>query len=117
MDFNLESIGKSPFAASVVGSIVGLKFLPGDKWSEKALSAGGGFGCAVFGTQLLVLFMPLPSVGVVSGISFMLGMLGMVVVDAVVKGFREVKFGEFFNSALQRVLGFFGKKEDKGEQP
>lgn len=109
-EFNLDGLARNHIFASLLGSLVGLKFVPGETKTEKIITAAGGFGCGIFGTQVLNLWFPLPSVGVTAGMGFILGTLGMVIMTAVVKGIKELDFGLLFKSALSKIG--LSKKED-----
>ena len=111
-NFNPELLAKSPVLASMAGAVVGLKFAPGDSWAARAINGFGGFATAIFGTQLLAWFLKLENVGAIAGLSFVVGILSMVVFDAVVKGLAETRVGEFFNGVLQRLLAVIGVKRE-----
>lgn len=115
IDFDPSSLSKSPILASALGSLVGMRFAPGSSLGGRALNCIGGFASAVYGTQMLVWFLKVDHVGAIAGLSFAVGVLGMVVLDALVKGLRETKFGDFFNGLLQRLLSLIGRGSSNKE--
>lgn len=110
-DFNPDVLAKSPILASALGSLVGMRFAPGASWVARVTNGVGGFASAIYGTQLLTWFLKLESVGAIAGLSFLVGILSMVVIDALVQGLRETRLGGFLNGVLDRLLSFVGKKE------
>jgi hypothetical protein len=106
---------RSQIAASVVGALVGLRFAPGYTMLARVTNLIGGFASAYWGTQVLVWFMKIESVGAIAGMSFIVGVLGMVLLDAVAQGLHDTKVGEFFNKFLTSIASWVEKKEEKKE--
>lgn len=116
VDFDPSSLVKSPVLASALGSLVGLRFAPGSTLGGRILNCIGGFASAVYTTPLLVWFLKIEHVGAISGLSFTTGVLSMVLLDAIVKGLRETKVGDFFNGILQRILDVLGRRKESVEE-
>ena len=100
------SLISSPFVPA------GLRLASIATFAARAINAIGGFSSAIFGTQLLAWFLKLETIGAIAGLSFLVGILSMAVLDAIVRGLAETRVGEFFNGVLQRLLAVIGVKRE-----
>lgn len=102
MDLDLDKLGRSPFVAGALGSLVALKFAPGASWPERAFNVLCGSLCAGFGAPALAEWLHLQSPGMNSGLSFAVGMFGLSLAAAVTDGIKQTKLGEIITSWFPR---------------
>jgi len=98
----LARISKHPLAAGILGSFVGLQFVPGDSWTAKARSFvsgsavawyAGPYVCEAFGLQS-------PAANMIIG--FGLGMFGMSLAGALSDGIKNMKLAEILSSWFRK---------------
>lgn len=104
MDFDPESLAKSPFVIGGLGAVVGaLNFAaPGATRVEKAINAVSGLLTAGYLTPPLCAYLRMTSPEYVGGASFVLGVLSMSLVDAAVRTVRDTRWGDIAASWFTR---------------
>lgn len=112
MDMNFDWLAKNQYLAGAAGGFVAaFRFTPGVTLAAKITYGVSGTFFAIFSGQLLFWWVGVQHAGAVSGISFLLGLLGMALTDAAIKGIAETHVGEMFNGALRRIFGLGSKGE------
>lgn len=105
MDFDVERIGRSPFAVGALGAVVALRFAPGLTWFERAFNIGCGSLCAGFCAPALAEWLHVLSAGMHAGMSFVVGTFGLSLAAAVAQGIRDLKLGEVITGWISRRGG------------
>lgn len=91
MDFNFDKVIQSPWVAGFAGAVVALRGAPGTTWLSRLFHVSCGLAIAGFLTGGLAEFFGVQTVGMQSGLAFMLGLFGMNLADAVTTAIRETK--------------------------
>ena len=101
-DFN--SAAQHPAVAGVVGSLLSLKWVPGDSWKEKAFSFGCGMGVVLFLVPAGLAYLEIKTAWAPPAFGFMGGLVGMNLIG---------KFVEFVrNTDWLGLVDFFrGRKQ------
>lgn len=102
MDIDIDRVVRNPFAAGAVGSLVALRFAPGQSWFERAGNVVAGSLAAGYAGPALVEWLQIGSAGLASGMSFGVGMFGLSLAAAIVDGIRQVRLGEVITGWISR---------------
>lgn len=103
MDFDPESIAKSPFTIGALGALVtAAKFTPGASWWERAINVVAGSLAAGFATPALTEYLRMTSQAYMSGAAFCVGLLSMSLVAAIFQAVRDTKWAEILTGWLAR---------------
>lgn len=102
MDIDPQKIVTHPLFAGITGALIGLRFAPGLSWIERITNVGCGAACAGFVAPAAGELFKLTSAGMLSFMSFAIGMFGMSLAAAIFDGIREVKLGEIFTGWTSR---------------
>lgn len=94
-----------PFAAGLVGALIGLRFAPGLVWWERMSNVLAGAMFAGYLSPAMGEMLNLTSAPMQSAMSFVLGMFGMSLAAAVFQAVREIAWADI----VTRRLG--GKRE------
>lgn len=104
MGTKIENIAASPevqtFAAAALGSVLGLRALPGQSLAEKAWNLCCGFLLAVYLGPAAAEYWEVHSPRLVAAIVFLAGAAGLVLFGAVIEGIRQTSFGDLILSYL-----------------
>lgn len=99
-------------AAAAGGFVAAWKAaVPGTTFAARCVHGVSGALFAYYCSQLLAWWTGIQHAGAIGGIAFLLGLLGMALTDAALKGIAETKVGDLFNGALRRVLRLGAKGE------
>lgn len=102
MELDPNKIAANPFAAGLVGALVGLRFAPGISWLERIGNAAAGGAFAGFIAPAAAEWFQLTSTGMASGLAFAIGMFGMSLAAAVMQALREVELGKIITGWISR---------------
>lgn len=94
-----------PVVAAAVGSIVGLKAVPGASLGERMTNLVASFALAVYGGPALIEHMGVSSVKIGAGIVFLVGAAGLVVFNACIEAFRQTDLAAWLTGWLPRRKG------------
>lgn len=95
---------QQPAVAGVIGSLLSLRWVPGDKWWEKFFSFGCGIGTALYLAPAAVAYMEIKSSWGPPAFGFMAGLVGM---NLIAKLVDIVKNGDW----LALLTALKGKKQ------
>lgn len=101
-DLDVTKYIDAPVIAGIVGSLVGLRFVPGASWSERAFNFGAGSAIAAFCGPAAIEFLSIRSEGMAGFLSFCLGMFGLSIASAIFAGIKDTKLGEILTGWLKR---------------
>lgn len=101
---NIEALVRHPLIASAAGALVGMNFIPGRSLLGRITNVFGGMCVAVFVGPLLFDWLSVKNLNAMSGLSFMLGMLGMSMADSIIKGISEAQVGAAINDRIRRSV-------------
>ena len=98
---------------AALGSFVSLRWAPGSTWPERALNLLGGIGTAVYVAPAVFSYLyPQGSPAMRDAALFVTGMLGLSLVDALVKGIKDADLSVMVTDTLKGLLArIFGRKE------
>lgn len=103
MDFDPESIAKSPFTIGAAGALVtAAKFTPGASWWERGVNVLAGSLAAGFITPALTEYLRMTSPAYIGGAAFFVGLLGMSLVAAFFQMVRDVQWAQIVSSWIAR---------------
>jgi len=94
--------------AGVIGSLVSMRFMPGDTWQTRLLNLVGGASAAFFVAPPLAPRLGLPQHGEMAALAFLIGMLGVVLLDKCVKMVLGLTFDHVLSALPWKAGG--GKK-------
>ena len=97
---NLENVAY-PWLAGAVGAVVGLKFVVGATWPERAANVAAGTAVAVFVAPAVADYYTLSS-AVTGGLSFTFGLFGVAVAGAVFGAIRSLDLAELVRGWISR---------------
>jgi len=97
---------------AALGSFVSLRWAPGATWPERALNLLGGVGTAVYVAPAVFGYLyPQGSPAMRDAALFITGMLGLSLVDAVMKGIKDAQLSGTVTDVLKDLIGrIFGRK-------
>ena len=99
------SIISHPLVASPLGALVSLKFVPGTTILDKLINFASGASISWFGAPFLADWFSLSKPSSIGFLSFMSGMVGLIVVSMAIETFRNIKWAEVAQSFLSRKTG------------
>lgn len=102
MDFDPMKIASNPLAAGLAGSLVALKFAPGDNLSDRLINVASGSACAAYLAPAASEVFGLVTPSMMSCVAFALGLFGMSIAAAVMAGIREIKVGEIVSGWISK---------------
>lgn len=102
MDIDLDRLGRSPFLAGALGSLVALRFAPGVTWWERVTNVAAGSLCAGYFAPAIVDWLHITSGGIQSGLSFGVGLFGLSLAAALWEGIRGVAWREIIDGWVRR---------------
>lgn len=111
MDFDMDKIARSPWAAGALGSLVALRFAPGMTWGGRAFNVLCGALCAGFLAPPLVEWLALHTDGMRAGAAFAVGMFGLSIAAAAAEAVRNVAWGDVVRGWVTRRQGPGERKE------
>ena len=89
----LHKVVQHPAVAGVVGSLLSLKWVPGDSWGERLFSFGCGMGAVLFLVPAAIGYFEVKALWAPPAFGFMAGILGINLVSKSVDYVRAVDFG------------------------
>lgn len=92
----------TPEGAGAVGSIVSLRWAPGDSWLIKLSSVAGGMAFAIFIVPWLIEYMEVKSAKAPLAMAFIGGLVGMNLLAKTWAYVQSVDFRELLNVILRR---------------
>lgn len=78
-----------PAIAAALGSVLGLKAIPGASLLEKVSNLAAGWALAVYAGPALVEYMEISSLKIAAGVIFAIGATGLVVFNAVIEAIKR----------------------------
>ena len=99
------SIISHPLVASPLGALVSLKFVPGTTILDKLINFASGASISWFGAPFLADWFSLSKPSSIGFLSFMSGMVGLIVVSMCIETFRNIKWVDIAQAFLQRKTG------------
>lgn len=102
MDFDFDKAARSPWAAGALGSVVGLRFVPGLTWMTRAFNAASGTACAGFVGPALSDWLRIEGASVQAGLAFGVGMFGLSIAVAAVEAIRAVGWADVIRGWISR---------------
>ena len=93
MDINPEHVVKHPFFAGVVGSAISLRWIPGTTIGGKLVIVAIGAATAQFLGPAVAEYFALSSQGMMSAISFLIGLFGLNMMASVSLWIKSVDIG------------------------
>jgi len=110
VDIDPQKIIYSPLFTGLVGSMVALKFAPGESWGERLTSVSTGYSFAVFLAPVASEQFHLSSQASIAGMAFAVGVFGMSFAAAAFVGMKELKLGTILGDALSSWINKGGSK-------
>lgn len=101
-DLDLSGLATSHFVAAFVGSLVGLKAMPGASIWQRIGNLCLGFGLAVFAGPALAEWAGVTSPKIQAGVVFACGAAGLVAFSAVVDGIKQTPLAQIITGWLSR---------------
>ena len=103
MDFDFDRILRSPWLVGAAGALVtALKFTPNTPPWQKVVNVVCGAASAGFLTPMLMQYMHADSESFSNGSAFIIGLLGMSLADAVLKGIQNLDMADVIKSWFKR---------------
>ena len=90
-----------PLVAGVVGSLVGLRFVPGLTWPERLMNLAAGGALAYYTAPAMVSWWGM-SENLLGFFGFAIGMFGLSASAAVIQGIRDTNVAEILRGWLSR---------------
>lgn len=100
LDFDFDTLSRTHFVVGVAGSVVGLRFAPGQTWPERAFNVLAGGLSAHYAAPGIAEWLRWTSPGSNSALAFGIGLFGLAIAAAVMEGIRATRLGEYFNNWL-----------------
>ncbi len=91
-----------PALAGAVGSIVSLRWMPGETWAARAANAGCGISAAVFVGPWACDLLEVATLRSTSGVSFSIGCFGVALADIAVRQARDLKIAELIAERFRK---------------
>lgn len=98
----LWAILVTPEGAGAVGSVISLRWAPGDSWLVKLTSIAGGMAFAIFIVPWLIEYMEIKSTRAPLALAFIGGLVGMNLLAKTWDYAQTVDFRELLNVILRR---------------
>lgn len=113
MDLDLDK--SSPWVASAVGALLGLRVFPGASWPERAMNGTIMFGAGIILGGGLVEYLGLTRGMVVASVVLLTSALSLVLFQVVVEAIRASQLGITLRDKVRKVFGL-DPLPPKGEQ-
>ncbi len=91
-----------PALAGLSGSIVSLRWMPGETWPTRAANAGCGIAAAIFLGPWACELLEVASLRSTSGVSFGIGCFGVAIADIAVRQARDLKIAELIAERFRK---------------
>jgi hypothetical protein len=104
MPLDIDDLSRNPAVAGVAGSLVALRFSPGETWGERLFNFICGSLCAILLAPAVAEFLSLTSHAMLSGLSFAIGLFGLSIAAALSHGLKGVNLAEV-------ITGWIGRKD------
>lgn len=101
----------SPLSAGLAGSLLSLKWAPGNAWWERFTNTALSFSIVIYGCPWLFEFFHITSERSQAGISLAVGLYGLNLCAKGVEGLKQVELGPVFKAALDSLISFFPRKK------
>jgi len=102
MDVKPELLTENPWFPAFMGSLVGLRAMPGTNFWERGFNLLGAFSIAIFIGPATVDWLSIVSQKIAAGVIFASGATGLVLFSAVLEGIKKTGFSEIIQSWLKR---------------
>ena len=89
MEIDPDKVLRSPWIAGALGSIVALRFAPGERWGDRVFNVLAGCLCAGYIAPALTEWLRIEPAGIRACAAFGVGMFGLSVAAEVVKFIRD----------------------------
>lgn len=100
MDVDPGKVVSDPMTFGAVGSLIALKWIPGDGYLAKIFNFLAGTACGGIVAPALAEWQSITSDVMRGAMAFVIGMLGLSAMDAIVRGIKEIKLGEIINEIV-----------------
>lgn len=97
-DDNVNQLAQSPAVAGTVGSLLSLRWVPGNSWGARGFSFACGMALVIWGVPYAVDFMGITSKAGPPAFGLLAGLLGMNLITKAVEYVAETKLGEIIAS-------------------
>lgn len=102
MPIDLDDAARNPFVAGVAGSMLSLKFAPGDSWIERLTNVVAGTLCAGYAAPVAVEFLHLESKTSQALAGFVIGLFGLSLCASIGEWIKSGKLAESISSWTTR---------------
>jgi hypothetical protein len=102
LDSDIDHWLHTPLVAGILGSMVGLRWVPGLSWLERLGNVVAGSATAVYAAPVAAEWMQVSSAGMLAGLAFGVGIFGLSLAAAVLQGVRELHVADIVTSWLGR---------------
>jgi hypothetical protein len=96
-----------PIAPGIIGSLVALKFVPGNNWLERACNLVTSFSIVIYGSPAVNSYFDITAESMKSCMCFAIGLFGLSLAKAIFTGISETKLGAIFSSI---ITSWFSRK-------
>jgi hypothetical protein len=94
MDLDHEKFWRSPFIIGAIGSIVALRFAPGESWIIRFVNVLNGAGIAGFFSPAASEYFALTSPAMYSAMAFAFGLFGMNLTSAIYRWLKNAQLSD-----------------------
>lgn len=102
-DFDFDKITQGHILPGMIGSVISLRFAPGDSWGERVLNVVTGSLLVVYCTPALSEWLHIAQgTGVRDFLSFAVGLFGLSLAAAVTSGIRQLQVAEIISGWISR---------------
>ena len=92
MDFNTETVTKSPFVIGMLGAIVALRGAPGSTWRERLFNVISGTLLAGFFSPAITEYFSVETPAIQAAAAFAVGLFGLNLTAALLEQIKGAKF-------------------------
>lgn len=97
-DDQLTALAQSPAAAGVAGTLLSLRWAPGNSWASRAWSVAGGLALVIWGAPYAVEALGITAKAGPPAIGFLAGFLGLNLLSKLWDWVAATSFGELLSS-------------------
>ena len=103
MDFDFDRLTQTHVLPGIVGSVISLRFAPGQSWLERAANVITGSLLVLYCTPAIAEWLHIKDHGGVRDfLSFAVGLFGLSLAAAVTSGIKELKVADIISSWTSR---------------
>lgn len=102
---DLDRAARHPYAAGLAGSLVSLRFAPGDTWRARAVNVLLGSLTAAYVSPALTAWLRIDQPSLQAGAAFLLGLFGLSLASALMQAIASTPLGQILTGWLGRKGG------------